>query len=83
MVRWLLFAILFVFVVRALSRLMSGVLEGAGYRTQDNQPSVQLVRDPVCGMFVVRSKALTAAGGGVTKYFCSDKCRREWSATHR
>jgi len=83
MVRWLLFAILFVFVVRALSRLMSGVLEGAGYRRHDNQPSVSLVRDPVCGMFVVRTKALTAAAGAETKYFCSEKCRREWSATHR
>lgn len=83
MVRWLLFAILFVFIVRAVSRLMSGVLEGAGYRRNDNQPAVKLVRDPVCGMFVVRAKALTAAAGGDTKYFCSEKCRREWSATHR
>jgi YHS domain-containing protein len=83
MVRWLLFALLFVFVVRALSRLMSGVLEGAGYRRPDNQPAVKLVRDPVCGMFVVRSKALTAAAGSETKYFCSEKCRREWSASHR
>jgi YHS domain-containing protein len=83
MVRWLLFALLFVFVVRALSRLMSGVLEGAGYRRSDNQPAVKLVRDPVCGMFVVRSKALTAAAGSETKYFCSEKCRHEWSASHR
>ena len=86
MVRFLLLAILFVFVVRALSRLMTGVLEGAGYRrdsAQPNQPSVNLVRDPVCGMFVVRAKALTAAAGSETMYFCSDKCRREWSATHR
>jgi YHS domain-containing protein len=86
MIRFLLLAILVVFVVRALSRLTMGVLEGAGYRrdsTQSNQPSVNLVRDPVCGMFVVRAKALTAAAGSETKYFCSDKCRREWSATHR
>jgi YHS domain-containing protein len=77
MVRWVLIAILFVFVVRALSRLMSGVLEGAGYR-QDGPPPVNLVRDPVCGMFVVPSKALTAGTGADTKYFCSEKCRREW-----
>jgi YHS domain-containing protein len=83
MLRWVLFAILFLFIVRALSRLMSGVLEGAGYRRDDTQPSVKLVRDPVCGMFVVRSKALTAAAGGDTKYFCSEKCQREWSDMHR
>jgi YHS domain-containing protein len=83
MLRWVLFALLFLFIVRAVSRLMSGVLEGAGYRRTDDQPSVKLVRDPVCGMFVVRSKALTAAADGDTKYFCSEKCRHEWSSTHR
>jgi YHS domain-containing protein len=76
--RWLLLAILFLFVVRALSRLVSGVLEGAGYRRVDGRPSVKLVRDPVCGMFVSPSKALTATAGGETKYFCSEACRQRW-----
>jgi YHS domain-containing protein len=78
MLRWLLFAVLFVFIVRALSRLMSGVLDGAGYRQQDAQPSVKLVRDPVCGMFVTPSKALTASARGETKFFCSEACRDQW-----
>jgi YHS domain-containing protein len=76
--KWLLLAILFVLVVRALSRLMSGVLDGAGYRRHDRQPSVKLVRDPVCGMFVTPSKALAATAGGETKYFCSESCRERW-----
>lgn len=84
MLRWLLLAILFVFVVRALSRLMSGVLQGAGYRRDgDTRPSVKLVRDPVCGMFVTPSKALTATAAGETMYFCSETCRRKWAAEHR
>jgi hypothetical protein len=62
--KWLLLAILFVLVVRALSRLMSGVLDGAGFRRHDTQPSVKLVRDPVCGMFVTPSKALAATAAG-------------------
>jgi YHS domain-containing protein len=78
MVRWLLLAILFLFVVRALSRLVSGVLEGAGYRRVDERPSVKLVRDPVCGMFVTPSKALTATAHGETTYFCSEACRQRW-----
>jgi YHS domain-containing protein len=77
-VKWLLLAILFVLVVRALSRLMSGVLDGAGYRRHDTQPSVKLVRDPVCGMFVTPAKALAATAGGETKYFCSEACRERW-----
>ena len=80
MTRFILYGILFVVIVHALSRLMKGVLEGAGYRRDDRAatPAVKLVRDPVCGMFVVPSKALTAGSGAEMKYFCSEKCRREW-----
>jgi uncharacterized membrane protein YraQ (UPF0718 family)/YHS domain-containing protein len=34
------------------------------------------VRDPVCGMRVDRSQALTAEHGGGTFYFCSEHCRQ-------
>lgn len=83
MLRWLLLAILLLFVVRALSRLMSGVLQGAGYLRDDSRASVKLVRDPVCGMFVAPARALTATAGGETKYFCSETCRRKWTADRR
>ena len=36
--------------------------------------------DPVCGMTVDRSKAVTAAVGGETLYFCSDGCRQTYEA---
>jgi len=41
--------------------------------------AVKLVRDPVCGIFVVPGKALTSGSGGSTQYFCSEKCREQWS----
>ena len=37
-------------------------------------------RDPVCGMTVDRSTALTATVGGRTHYFCSDACRGRFLA---
>jgi YHS domain-containing protein len=40
--------------------------------------SVPLVRDPVCGTYVVRAKALTAGSGDQTQYFCSEKCRDQY-----
>jgi YHS domain-containing protein len=40
--------------------------------------SVPLVRDPVCGTYVVRTKALTTGSGEQTQYFCSEKCRDEF-----
>jgi YHS domain-containing protein len=84
MARLLLWAILLVLFLRSASRLLRGVLEGAGY-TRDGaaQRSVGLVRDPVCGVFVVPGQALTAGTGSEARYFCSEKCRREWMGRGR
>jgi YHS domain-containing protein len=70
--------ILFLVVARLIWRFVRGVLEGAGYFQIQAHPSVGLVRDPVCGVFVVPSKALTVGTGAETRYFCSEKCRSEW-----
>jgi hypothetical protein len=79
MARFIIWAILIVLVARSVSRLLHGVLEGAGYRRDDSPPrSVGLVRDPICGVFVVPGQALTAGTGSGTRHFCSEKCRREW-----
>src|SRR5207237_4874385 len=54
MARFILWAILLTVLLRSLSRLMHGILEGAGYsRGTPPHKSVGLVRDPVCGVFVV------------------------------
>jgi YHS domain-containing protein len=72
--------ILFLIVVRLIWRFVRGVLVGAGYYQVPSHPSVGLVRDPVCGVFVVPSKALSAGHGAETRYFCSEKCRSQWRA---
>jgi YHS domain-containing protein len=77
--RFILWVILVALVLRAVSRLVRGILEGAGYRREmPSQSSVGLVRDPVCGVFVVPGRALSSASGTTTKYFCSEKCRSQW-----
>jgi hypothetical protein len=84
MTKLLLWAILIAIVVRSLSRLVRGVLEGAGYRrVPPSKPGVALVRDPVCGVFVVPGQALTIGTGDAARFFCSEKCRREWSGRSR
>jgi YHS domain-containing protein len=72
--------ILLLILLRIGWRFLKGVLEGAGVLpdAKANQ-SVGLVRDPVCGMFVVPSQALTLGTGKETRYFCSEKCRREYT----
>ena len=70
--------ILLLIIARLVWRFARGVLEGAGVFPAPPQSSVGLVRDPVCGIFVVPSRALTAGSGADTRYFCSEKCRAEW-----
>jgi YHS domain-containing protein len=70
--------ILALIVLRLIWKFIRGVLEGAGFLQTPAHPSVGLVRDPVCGVFVVPTNALTVGTGLETRYFCSEKCRDEW-----
>ena len=80
MVLRLLQLLLLLALLRAVWRLIRGVLEGAGYQHVDGavESGVKLVRDPNCGTFVSPSRSPAIRLGGQTLYFCSDKCRREW-----
>ena len=80
MVRLLLFIVLAYIAARVLWRVLVGVFEGLGYQRQGGQTqSMGLVRDPVCGTFILPSKALTSGTGSNTRYFCSEKCRRDYA----
>jgi YHS domain-containing protein len=84
LIRIILFALLVLFLLRAVWRLLDGVVEGAtGGRRRGTgagvpDRSAKMVRDPVCGTFVVQSRALSAARGSETAFFCSEDCRRRW-----
>jgi YHS domain-containing protein len=83
MVLRLLQLLLLLAVLRAVWRLVKGVLEGAGYRQVPGAsgratPAVKLVRDPNCGTFVAPERAAVTRLAGQTVYFCSEKCRQEW-----
>ena len=79
MVRLLLIVVLAYLATRVLWRLLLGIFEGMGYSAPGRTPrSVGLVRDPVCGTFVVPAKALTSGSGSNTRYFCSEACRRDY-----
>ena len=79
LMRLALFVILAFFIGRALWRLLDAIIEGAtgqrGGGGQVPQRGVQMVRDPVCGTFVVRDHALTLTDGRTEMFFCSDACR--------
>ena len=85
LLRTFLLFLLFLFLARAVWRLVSGVVQGASGPNQSSSaqrpaspPAVKMVRDPVCGTYVVPGKALELARGRETLYFCSEKCRDEY-----
>jgi YHS domain-containing protein len=86
LVRILLLFILAMLVARAFWRLIAGIIVGASLppsasRQKPGVPArgVQMVRDPVCGAFLLPGNAVSAAGrGGAVHYFCSETCRRRF-----
>lgn len=59
---------------------------GATYQTNERRqpPPIhdELVRDPVCGVFVPKRQAIVLIMDGKTHYFCSEGCRKEFFKTH-
>ncbi len=81
--RLALFLVLAVVVARAFWRLVDGILEGVrGKRPDGHVPArgVQMVRDPVCGTFVLPDQALTIGDGRAQLFFCSSTCRDKFLA---
>ena len=83
MVRLVLVLVLSIFVARAFWRLVDGILTGVAGgrpRTEVPQRGVQMVRDPVCGTFLLPDRAVTIADGSTRLFFCSNACRDKYRA---
>jgi hypothetical protein len=78
-VGWLLRILLVILIVRAVWRLLRGVVQGLdGRGSATLEKGIALARDPVCGTYVVRSRALTVGSGDEALFFCSEKCRSQY-----
>jgi YHS domain-containing protein len=87
-----LLEILFTLVaLRAVWKLLQGVIEGLSGPPQSQRPrqtpssgppaqGVQMARDPVCGTYVVPERALSINDGRKPVYFCSPACRDKYRA---
>lgn len=81
-----LILLLVLLLVRAGWRLLESIVEGAtgvGGRDRDGRRRVpksgtKMVKDPVCGTYVVQERALSASSGGETAWFCSRECQQAW-----
>lgn len=83
MSRFVLLLVLIVLLYRVVPRLWRGVLAGiSGGSTHGSvsKPAVQMVRDPVCGTFVVPDRSVTLSLGARQIHFCSTACRDAYRA---
>jgi hypothetical protein len=67
-------------VVRIIGRFVSAAIRGYHGQVAAAPPATplgarELVRDPVCGTFVARDRAISAAVAGEIRHFCSAACR--------
>ena len=73
-------------LTRALWRLVGGLIEGLSGRSSSshggNVPArgVQMVRDPVCGTYVIPDRALALSDASGRVFFCSTNCRDQYRA---
>jgi YHS domain-containing protein len=82
MLRLALVLILLLLIALAFWRVVDGVIDGLSGRQRS--PGVgrglPMVRDPVCGTFVLPDRAVTLAEGSERVFFCSTACRDEYRA---
>jgi uncharacterized protein len=83
MTRLILFLLLAIFIARAFWKFIDYFMEGfngGSPRSRSPQRGRQMVRDPVCGTFVVPERAVTLLDGRTRIYFCSNACRDKYRA---
>jgi hypothetical protein len=84
MLRLVLELVLMLVVARAFWRVLGRIVDGvAGRRGGGSQVpdrGVPMVRDPVCGTFVLPDRAIALADGGRRVFFCSTGCRDAYRA---
>jgi hypothetical protein len=86
MVRFILLFILLTILARMFWRVVDGVIEGISGRpprspsTRTPSTGVPMVRDPICGTFILPDRAVTLVDGRQQIYFCSESCRDKYRA---
>ena len=83
-----LYFLLLLFLARLVWNAVAGALAGEARRRmgargrQERAPNTihkgLMVRDPVCGLHLPESRAITENRSGERYYFCSERCRQSF-----
>ena len=83
MPRLVLLLLLFIFLARVFWRSVDAFIEGMTGRSRSSRippRGVSMVRDPICGTFVLPDRAVTLVDGRSRHFFCSEACRDKYRA---
>ena len=83
MARFVLLLVLCMFLARIFWRSVDAFIEGATGRSRPGrapQRGMAMVRDPICGTFVLPDRALMLVDGRSRLFFCSEACRDKYRA---
>jgi hypothetical protein len=84
MIRLVLMFAVSILIWRMFWRIVGSFMEGMTgvdqQRPSPPQHGVQMVRDPVCGTFVLPNRAVSLADGRARVFFCSEACRDKYRA---
>jgi hypothetical protein len=86
-VLWIVRILILLLILRYVLRLVFSLLQSA--RSTSGRPvssggtleraGGELVRDPQCGTYIPKSRAVVAGSGADAKYFCSIECRNKFA----
>lgn len=68
-------------IVWLVRRFLAAAFGAKSSRQQKKAPEVQssnMVKDPVCGMYMDSRLALRLDGRNEERYFCSEECRKKY-----
>jgi uncharacterized protein len=81
-IRIIIFALLCYVGFKMVSRVIRLVGSARGERRVDapqrGSDAREMVKDPVCGVYISARDAVSLNRRGGTLYFCSDECRRRY-----
>lgn len=84
MIRTLLIFLVLVILYYSLKTVVRAAFKA--YRAEDGRRRLRgqdMVRDPQCGTYIVKDRAVFRRIGGRTEHFCSERCARQHEERNR
>jgi uncharacterized protein len=70
--------LLYVLLGLVIYYLLRGLLESKPKEEKLREFEDELVKDPICGIYIPKNKAITAKVEGAKVYFCSRECKEKY-----